>query len=299
MVETSRDIKSLLESLIKHVDVGQRTADKHVKAQLAFNEQVSSDLAHLRKQVDLTQSNVDEPFVPLDNVGPPLIGTHPTASLSGAAQLCAQQEAYQEETRDTYMVKPPKHYVPRFDGSAPYLWIDWCESYFELYRVSRHNWVTMASLYIEGHAALWLHAFRQAHRALGWQEFCTAVKEEFGPDEFEMEMHKLLQLRQTDTVAAYREEFEGHMHHLLALDASPGPKYFVTQFLLGLRDDLRVVVHLQAPSSITRAFVLARIQEEEMDMPRPRPRQHSMGRPPPPARLPGAQRPAAANDEFA
>lgn len=41
-------------------------------------------------------------------------------------------------------------------------------------------------------------------------------------------MHKLLQLHHISTVAAYREEFEGHMYHLLALDASPSPKNFIT-----------------------------------------------------------------------
>lgn len=34
-------------------------------------------------------------------------------------------------------------------------------------------------------------------------------------------MHKLLQLRQTGSVAEYRREFDTHMYHLLALDATP------------------------------------------------------------------------------
>jgi hypothetical protein len=34
------------------------------------------------------------------------------------------------------------------------------------------------------------------------------VIEEFGPDEFEDQMHKLLQLRQLGTVAEYRLQFE-------------------------------------------------------------------------------------------
>lgn len=57
--------------------------------------------------------------------------------------------------------------------------------------------------------------------------------EEFGPEEFESTMHNLLQLRQTGTVAEYRQQFEVHMYNLLALDASLSPKFFVTQFLLG------------------------------------------------------------------
>lgn len=91
------------------------------------------------------------------------------------------------------------------------------------------------------------------------------------------------------------------MYHLLALDSTMSPRFFVTQFLLGLRDDLRAAVRLQAPTSITRDSVLARIQEEENDVRRPRPRLVPSGRPPPlPAALP--PRPAAVarppNDDF-
>ena len=101
---------------------------------------------------------------------------------------------------------------------------------------------------------------------LGWDAFCAAIRDEFGADEFELEMHQLLQLRQNGTVVEYRAAFEAHMYHLLALDASLSPRFFITQFLLGLRDDLRVAVRLQAPTSIRRASVMARIQEEENDV---------------------------------
>ncbi|XBJ17501.1 hypothetical protein VPH35_008891 [Triticum aestivum] len=94
-------------------------------------------------------------------------------------------------------------------------------------------------------------------------------------------MHKLLQLRQTGTVAEYRAAFDEHMHHLLALDPSINTKFFVTQFLLSLKDELCAPVRLQAPSSITRASVLARIQEEEMGTTHARPRITPSSRPPP------------------
>ena len=75
------------------------------------------------------------------------------------------------------------------------------------------------------------------------------------------------------------------MYHLLALDASLNPKLFVTQFLLGLHNDLRAAVRLQEPSSLTRAAVLARIVEEEASTQRARPRIIPVGRPPPPPPL--------------
>jgi hypothetical protein len=198
-------------------------------------------------------------------------------------------------------IKPPKHDFPRFDGSLPNLWLDRGEAYFGLYRVSLQQWVTTASLYMEGHAALWLQAYRQSHGHVSWSEFKRAVVEEFGPDEFEVQMHKLLQLRQSGTVAEYRQQFEVYMYHLLSLDSALSPKFFVTQFVLGLKDELRTAVRIQAPTSITRATVFARIQEEELEAARPRHRPVPAGRPPPlpapiPPRPPAAPKPTA--DDF-
>jgi hypothetical protein len=79
-------------------------------------------------------------------------------------------------------------------GALPNLWIDHCVAYFDLYRVPVQSWVTTASLYMDGHAALWLQAFRQANAHYSWDQFKLAVVEEFGPDEFEAHMHKSLNL---------------------------------------------------------------------------------------------------------
>ncbi|XP_048527388.1 uncharacterized protein LOC125506673 [Triticum urartu] len=252
------------------------------------------------------------PAVRLANNGPPLLPTRHAPSYAGVGQtnaFVAGRDAHTGQ-REEYTVKPPKHDFPHFDGDAPSLWIDRCITYFDLYRVPPHSWVTTASLYIDCHDAHWYQAYRQTHRPPSWQEFTAAIITEFAPDEFEMEMHKLLQLRQTGTVAEYRTVFETHMYHLHALDASLNTKLFVTQFLLGLRDELRAAVRLQEPSSITRAAVLARIIEEEASTQRARPRITPAGRPPPPPPPPlplpprtmGAPRPggtAAPNDDLA
>lgn len=252
----------------------------------------------------------------LANVGPPLIPAAPGAPIHQpqpqpqthlyAVRHNAEPNQHGERGReeDTGYVKPPKHDFPRFDGYLPNLWVDRCVAYFELYRVKPQLWVTTASLYVDGHAALWLQAFRQTHVQVTWTQFCQAVVEEFGPDEFEGQMHKLLQLRHTGTVAEYRRQFEIHMYHLLSLDPSLSSKFFVTQFVLGLKDEIRMAVRIQAPTSITRATVFAKIQEEEMDSLRPRHRPAPAGRPPPqPAPLhprPAAVAvvPKAGGDEF-
>lgn len=61
--------------------------------------------------------------------------------------------------------------------------------------------------------------------------FRAAVEEEFGPKEFEVQMNSLVYLRQTGTVQEYHQQFETHMYHLMSLDPSLSPKFFVSQFL--------------------------------------------------------------------
>ena len=72
-------------------------------------------------------------------------------------------------------------------------------------------------------------------------------------------MNHLVQLRQTRNVQEYCQQFETSMYHLLSLDPTLSTQFFISQFLLGLKDELRLGVGLQAPTSITRAAMFARI----------------------------------------
>jgi hypothetical protein len=71
------------------------------------------------------------------------------------------------------------------------------------------------------------------------------------------------------------------MYHLLAVDETLSTRWFVSHFVFGLRDDIRVDVRLQAPTSIARAASLARIQEEEIEHHRPRARTIAQTKHPP------------------
>jgi hypothetical protein len=125
---------------------------------------------------------------------------------------------------------------------------------------------------MEGNAALWYQAFKRRHGSPSWEKFTVALLEEFGQDEYDGQMSKLMQLKQTGSVSEYRQAVEDCMYHLLAVDESLSIRWFVSQFVFGLRDDIRAGVRLQAPMSIARAASLARIQEEEAEHHRPRAR---------------------------
>lgn len=310
--ESERNVQAMLARILQRLDDQVVLGDKRYEEQTSFNAKVSQELLGIRKQMEVTAAEVDEVRrggSTSHSTGPTQVDTTrplpgPTASRPGSGNTTprlandgpplisevprpqhvrpnADPEIHREREQDGGYVKPPKHDFPRFDGSLPTLWLDRCLAYFDMYNVRPENWVTTASLYVDGHAALWLQAYRQLNVQVPWHRFCQAVIEEFGPDEFEDQMHKLLQLRQSGTVTEYRLQFEVYMYQLLALDPSLSTKFFVTQFVLGLKDELRAAVRIQAPTSITRATVFARIQEEELEATRPRHRPIPAGRPPP------------------
>lgn len=106
--------------------------------------------------------------------------------------------------REEVRVRAPRHDFPKFHGEIPLLWIDQCLTYFDMFKIPVNQWVSMASLYLEGNAGLWYQSHKRRHGAVGWGTFVAAVVEEFGQDEYDGQMSKLMQLRQTGTVAEYR-----------------------------------------------------------------------------------------------
>ena len=227
MEENADQVKTLLESIVKRLDGQAEIGNKRHAKQLVLNAEFTKELQNFRKQIDLTQKEVDEtrkaatpssrpsatflsdlrsagcsgtaPPARLANDGEPLMPEPPAATMlrvpPRALLLQGPPLRAPEHRGESGFVKPPKHNFPRFDGELPTLWLDRCLSYFELYQVPCSTLFTTASLYMDGHAALWLQAFRQSQRVITWNSFCQAVIEEFGPDEFESHMHKFLQLR--------------------------------------------------------------------------------------------------------
>jgi hypothetical protein len=113
-----------------------------------------------------------------------------------------------------------------------------------MFKIPYHQWVSLSSLYLEGNAALWLQALKTRHGLPSWEKFMAALLEEFGQDEYDGQMSKLMQLRQTSSVKEYRQAFEDCMYHLIAVDESLSSRWFVSQFIFGLKDDIRAAVRL-------------------------------------------------------
>ena len=60
MEENTGHMTTLLEDIIKRLDAQAATSDQRHGDQFSFNAQISTDLAAVRKQLALTQADVDE-----------------------------------------------------------------------------------------------------------------------------------------------------------------------------------------------------------------------------------------------
>jgi hypothetical protein len=98
----------------------------------------------------------------LINSGLPLLDM-PQTSVAGAAaggaptfHTAPNSPVDSEEVR----IRAPRHDFPKFHGETLLMWIDQCPTYFEMFWITHVQWVSMASLYLEGKAALWYQSLR-------------------------------------------------------------------------------------------------------------------------------------------
>uniref|UniRef100_A0ACD5UZ83 Uncharacterized protein n=1 Tax=Avena sativa TaxID=4498 RepID=A0ACD5UZ83_AVESA len=124
-------------------------------------------------------------------------------------------------------------------------------------------------MYLTDSAAHWYHTFKQNQERLSWEQFRQAVLLEFDTDTHQVKMKELLQLKQTDTMAEYHKQFDRLVYNIKLYDPAIGGVMLVTQFLLGLKEEIRAAVEAQLPNIVQRATLLAQIHEGLLELKAP------------------------------
>jgi hypothetical protein len=99
--------------------------------------------------------------------------------------------------------------------------------------------------------------------------------------EFEANTHRtksmeLLSLKQTGSVDDYRRNFEQLVYYIRLYDSSLNEMMLTSQFIMGLKDEIRHQVELMLPENVAKAVVLAVMQEHLLQPSRKAPRQFPM-----------------------
>jgi hypothetical protein len=158
---------------------------------------------------------------------------------------------------------------PRFDGTDASIWVDTCETFFTLYQIAPSFQVSAATMYLSDSAAHWYHSFKRTHERLTWEQFRKPVLLEFDTHTHRVKMKELLQLRQTGSVAEYRRQFDRLVYHIKLYDPTIGGIMLVTQFILGLKEDLHIAVEAQLPYTVQRATLMAQAYEQVTESQKP------------------------------
>lgn len=156
----------------------------------------------------------------------------------------------------------PKMSFPRFNGEQPRIWRDKCMDYFRIFNIHPSLWVTSASIHMEGNAALWLYAYKLRHQLQDWLPFIKAVEEKFGASDHRMFVNDMLQLEQKGTVQEYKAKFDELAYQVCMHNPHYDQTLLVSQFVKGLKHELRGTVESQLPDTVDRAALLAQVYQE-------------------------------------
>lgn len=123
----------------------------------------------------------------------------------------------------------------------------------------------VATMQFSGPAARWLQSVKPRLVHMSWGDFKVLLLDRFGKDEHAFLIRQLFQLKQTETMSDYIDQFAHLIDQLNAYQTVNVPLYYTMKFLEGLWHDIKSVVMIQRLRDLDTAFVLAQLQEEVAD----------------------------------
>ncbi|KAJ1425372.1 Tify domain [Sesbania bispinosa] len=132
-----------------------------------------------------------------------------------------------------------------------------CNNFFSIDNTPDPIRVQLAIVHLEGRALQWHTALSKTLNcsSLCWADYAQLVIARFG-DVCDDPMAELMKLRQKSSVVEYHEEFDSIITRL-----SLPENYTLSCFLGGLKQDIQMLVRMFNPTSVQRAFQLARMYE--------------------------------------
>jgi hypothetical protein len=157
---------------------------------------------------------------------------------------------------------------PHFDGTDVRIWLDKCSAYFHIYAIPPDFRVTAASLHKIDKVVHWFQSYKHSPGSHTWEHFVIAVFREFEVNTHRVTTMALLNLRHTSSVEDYKHHFDNLVYHIRLYDQSMSETMMVSQFLLGLKDDIRQAVEMYLSATLSQAASVAAIQEHLADRPK-------------------------------
>ncbi|PNX92889.1 Ty3/gypsy retrotransposon protein [Trifolium pratense] len=144
-------------------------------------------------------------------------------------------------------------------GTNVHEWIFRAEQFFEYYDTPDLDRLTIASVHLDKDVVPWYQMVQRTHPFQSWIEFTRALELSFGPSVYDCPRATLFKLKQIGTVAEYYLKFTTLANRVYGLSNDA----LIDCFVSGLHDDIRRDVLIHTPSSLVKAFSLAKVYEEK------------------------------------
>ncbi|KAL5731844.1 hypothetical protein ACHQM5_004534 [Ranunculus cassubicifolius] len=165
------------------------------------------------------------------------------------------------DTANQGFLKVPKLDFPPFDGANVRGWLLKANRYFQIYPLPDNQKILCASLYFRNKAESWFQAHSNDIDKLNWFGFSELVRNRFSTEVFDNITAEFNRLCQITTVEDYQARFEELQPLVLQRNQGLTEQYFIDSFIGGLKEELRHVVQMFRPTSLTQAINLAKLQE--------------------------------------
>ncbi|XP_071940006.1 uncharacterized protein [Coffea arabica] len=151
----------------------------------------------------------------------------PTPLLNQRLQMGSEiSRAARKETSKILIPNPPRIHLPMFIGENSREWIRKCNTYCLNYQIPEDQKVEVIEIFST------------------YQEFNK--------------------LRQSSKVEEYQEKFEELKTLMMIRNQHLDEEYFVSSFISGLKDEIKTMIMMLKPATLSEAFDLAALQEEAL-----------------------------------
>ncbi|XP_027062727.1 uncharacterized protein [Coffea arabica] len=152
---------------------------------------------------------------------------------------------------------PPKIDLQLFSGEHPRDWLRKCNKYFLNYQVPNEHKIEITEMYLEGKADKWFQGVKIERPRLGWEEFEDLLCRRFNDQTCKDIVEEFNKLQQVGTIDDYQERFEELKPLMMIKNRNLDENYFISSFISGLKEEIKLVVRMLKPTTLSEAFELS------------------------------------------
>jgi hypothetical protein len=159
-----------------------------------------------------------------------------------------------------FQTRSMKFDFPRFNEEDLETWSCHAGQFFDYYGTPDRQRLSISSFHMEGKTLIWFQELKASGGLSTWGEFLRSLKIRFGKGSYDDPMEDLTKLKQIGMLEEYKTQFD----HLASKVHGLPESHKLSMFLRGLKDKIRLPVHMFNPKSLIDAYSLACIQEESV-----------------------------------